>query len=354
MLHGTRICKHRRNPTVEIPPWDFEESSVHIQSPITHNIYANGHPEACQYESAMSALLRYLPSNKDDVLDGAYEDSDDFEIPVDAFSCDDFRMFEFKVRKCVRARSHDWTECPFAHPGEKARRRDPRKCHYSGTSCPEFRKGACKRGDSCEYAHGVFECWLHPARYRTQPCKDGTRCRRRVCFFAHTPEQLRILPDAITSPDASPSVLAGDPFVALGLFGSSPKSSSYSPPVSPKTFSPPLARGGLMSINSVDQLAESMRRRLQVRNVKMGMSPPSWGAEMRSPRSPNMIRPVFTSLPPTPIRSRALEHARLGTFNLWETSCQEERLMEYPQYRVGLVEFPDMDPDVRWVSELIE
>ncbi|GFP85853.1 zinc finger CCCH domain-containing protein 2 [Phtheirospermum japonicum] len=25
-------------------------------------------------------------------------------------------MFEFKVKKCARARSHDWTECPFAHP----------------------------------------------------------------------------------------------------------------------------------------------------------------------------------------------------------------------------------------------
>lgn len=340
---------------VEITPWDFEDSSAHIQSPITHNFYANGHPKACQYESTMSALLRYLPSNKGDVLEGADEYSDDFEVPVDAFSCDDFRMFEFKVRKCVRARSHDWTECPFAHPGEKARRRDPRKCHYSGTACPEFRKGACKRGDACEYAHGVFECWLHPARYRTQPCKDGTRCRRRVCFFAHTPEQLRILPHATNSPDASPSVLSCDPFVALGLYGSPPKSSSYSPPVSPKTLSPPWTRGGLRSINSVNQLAESMRRRLQVSNVKMGMSSPSWGVEIGSPRSPNMNRPVFTSLPPTPVRSHApLEHVRLGTFELWETPCQEEPLMEYPQYRVGLVDFPDTDPDVGWVSELIE
>ena len=28
-------------------------------------------------------------------------------------------MFEFKER-----RSHDWTECPYAHPGEKAHQRD--------------------------------------------------------------------------------------------------------------------------------------------------------------------------------------------------------------------------------------
>ena len=33
-------------------------------------------------------------------------------------------MFEFKERRCARGRSHDWTECPYAHPGEKAHQRD--------------------------------------------------------------------------------------------------------------------------------------------------------------------------------------------------------------------------------------
>lgn len=140
-----------------------------------------------RFEDVISALQKYLPSNNED------EDG----IPtVDAYSCDEFRMYEFKVRRCMRGRSHDWTECPFAHPGEKARRRDPRRFHYSGTACPDFRKGNCRRGDACEFAHGVFECWLHPARYRTQPCKDGRNCKRRVCFFAHTQEQLRHLPSA--------------------------------------------------------------------------------------------------------------------------------------------------------------
>ncbi|XP_024376481.1 uncharacterized protein [Physcomitrium patens] len=130
---------------------------------------------------------KFLPSNNED---------EEAWPAVDMYGCDQFRMFEFKVRRCMRGRSHDWTECPFAHPGEKARRRDPRRFHYSGTACPDFRKGSCRRGDMCEFAHGVFECWLHPARYRTQPCKDGRNCRRRVCFFAHTPEQLRLLPAA--------------------------------------------------------------------------------------------------------------------------------------------------------------
>ncbi|KAG0494818.1 hypothetical protein HPP92_005812 [Vanilla planifolia] len=149
-------------------------------------------------------------------------------------------MFSFKVRPCSRAYSHDWTECPFVHPGENARRRDPRKYHYSCVPCPEFRKGACRRGDMCEYAHGVFECWLHPAQYRTRLCKDGTSCARRVCFFAHTNEELRPLylstGSAVPSPRSSASVAME--MAAIGLMPGSPVSSVMSPftsPLSPST-----------------------------------------------------------------------------------------------------------------------
>ncbi|GBF98430.1 hypothetical protein Rsub_10495 [Raphidocelis subcapitata] len=113
------------------------------------------------------------------------------ELDKPEFCCDDFRMYGFKVLPCSNEEPHDWTECPFAHSGEKARRRDPRVFKYTGVACPDFRKGVCKRGDECTYGHGVFECWLHPSRYRTQLCKDGTDCNRRVCFFAHTSSQLR-------------------------------------------------------------------------------------------------------------------------------------------------------------------
>ncbi|KAL5975031.1 hypothetical protein ACLOJK_031707 [Asimina triloba] len=125
------------------------------------------------------------------------------EFPVDfsmpdinsgIYGTDEFRMFTFKVKPCSRAYSHDWTECPFVHPGENARRRDPLKYSYSCVPCPEFRKGTCRLGDACEYAHGVFESWLHPWQYRTRPCKDETGCTRKVCFFAHKPEELRPFP----------------------------------------------------------------------------------------------------------------------------------------------------------------
>lgn len=114
-----------------------------------------------------------------------------FDIKSPEFSSDHFRMYDFKVKACPRTRAHDWTQCPFSHPGEKARRRDPRKYNYSAVPCPDYRKGTCKRGDSCEYAHGVFECWLHPTRYKTQMCTDASACNRLVCFFAHHPGELR-------------------------------------------------------------------------------------------------------------------------------------------------------------------
>ena len=107
------------------------------------------------------------------------------------FGSDEFRMYAYKIKRCPRMRSHDWTECPYAHRGEKAQRRDPRKFSYSAVACLAFRTGKCLKGDTCEFAHGVFEYWLHPARYRTRACNAGRYCQRKVCFFAHTPEQLR-------------------------------------------------------------------------------------------------------------------------------------------------------------------
>ncbi|XP_047941859.1 LOW QUALITY PROTEIN: zinc finger CCCH domain-containing protein 29-like [Salvia hispanica] len=53
------------------------------------------------------------------------------DINTGVYGSDEFRMYSFKVKPCSRAYSHDWTECPFVHPGENARRRDPRTYHYT-------------------------------------------------------------------------------------------------------------------------------------------------------------------------------------------------------------------------------
>ncbi|KAL9234777.1 hypothetical protein vseg_009605 [Gypsophila vaccaria] len=170
------------------------------------------------------------------------------DIKNSMYSTDEFRMYSFKVRPCSRAYSHDWTECPFVHPGENARRRDPRKYNYSCVPCPEFRNGSCRRGDMCEYAHGVFECWLHPAQYKTRLCKDGSSCNRRVCFFAHIPEELRPLYPSTGSAVLSPRSVASaaavmDMAAALNIFPGSPSGSSamsanpFTPPMSPNSSS---------------------------------------------------------------------------------------------------------------------
>ncbi|KAJ9535354.1 hypothetical protein OSB04_un001535, partial [Centaurea solstitialis] len=51
---------------------------------------------------------------------------------------------------------------------------------------------------------GIFECWLHPAQYRTRLCKDEVGCSRKVCFFAHKVEELRPLHPSTGSAVLSP------------------------------------------------------------------------------------------------------------------------------------------------------
>ncbi|KAJ4706527.1 Zinc finger CCCH domain-containing protein [Melia azedarach] len=158
------------------------------------------------------------------------------------YGSDEFRMFAYKIKRCTRTRSHDWTDCPYAHRGEKAQRRDPRKIPYCAIACPAFRNGKCYKGDSCEFAHGVFEYWLHPARYRTRACNSGRFCQRKVCFFAHTPDQLRAEGKHKCHYAYRPRMIpAGDNFMMGSGSGSSreeyptsPMTPQYSPsPISP-------------------------------------------------------------------------------------------------------------------------
>ena len=117
------------------------------------------------------------------------------------YDSDHFRMYRFKIEACPHQNvPHDTAECPYLHPGERARRRNPKIYKYEAIPCPHFRKGNCKWGDACPLSHGVFECWMHPAKFRTQLCKEGASCTRSVCFFAHSIEQLRD-PERGTSAD---------------------------------------------------------------------------------------------------------------------------------------------------------
>ncbi|KAL5226774.1 hypothetical protein ABZP36_015039 [Zizania latifolia] len=375
-----------------VPPWShLPVSGVDVLS--VGGGGGGGGDEMTPY--LIAALREYLPSN--DVGVGADDDEEAAAMAaaVDAYACDEFRMYEFKVRRCARGRSHDWTECPFAHPGEKARRRDPRKYHYSGTACPDFRKGGCKRGDACEYAHGVFECWLHPTRYRTQPCKDGTACRRRVCFFAHTPDQLRVLPPQQSSPrsvassplaesyDGSPlRRQAFESYLTKSIMSSSPTSTLLSPPKSPPSDSPPLSPDGAAAIrrgswpgvgSPVNDVVASLRH---LRLNKMKPSPSggwtSYPATSSAYGSPKAAAGLY-SLPTTPMASAAagattssfmakLEPLDLGLIDDEPVQRVEsgrvlrEKVFERLS-RDGAVPgdaaTAGVGPDVAWVSDLI-
>lgn len=291
------------HPTVEIPPWDppHEDQTDNMMNIII----------SPQTKAYFAALHHYLPSST--------------ESPLDSDECDEFRMYEFKVRKCTRVRSHDWTECPYAHPGEKARRRDPRRRNYSATPCPEFRRGSCRKGDLCEFAHGVFESWLHPTRYRTQPCNDGLNCRRRVCFFAHTPKELRLVVE-------------------------SPRSGSESPPVSPS----------YNRVNSVAELVGGIRG-LQIGNVGGGMSP----------RGTHICGSGFGFSSPSRCLNRGLTRSGLGRVDPWEVRAEGEvptervesgkgirarmyaKLSKENSLDWGRVDSVSPGPDFGWVSELV-
>jgi hypothetical protein len=45
-----------------------------------------------------------------------------------------------QVLPCPLTEEHCQEDCPYAHPSEKATRRDPRVYPYTGVSCPSYRK----------------------------------------------------------------------------------------------------------------------------------------------------------------------------------------------------------------------
>ena len=223
-------------------------------------------------------------------------------------------------------------------------------------------------------AHGVFECWLHPARYRTQPCKDGTGCRRRVCFFAHTPGQLRVLPQ---SPKAELESYDGSPLRQhQQLMAAAAASSAVSPPMSPtgggisESRSPPMSpEAAAMRRASwpVNEVLASLRK-LQLGKVQSMPGHSGFALGFGSPRcgsattTSSGFRGGFCSLPATPTRAvngfdggfteeedhvERVESGRALRAKMYERLSKENG-MERQETVVG------PGPDVGWVSELVK
>ncbi|PON59056.1 Transmembrane protein [Parasponia andersonii] len=270
------------------------------------------------------------------------------DIKNSIYSTDEFRMFSFKIRPCSRTYSHDWKECPFVHPGENARRRDPKKFHYSCVPCPDHRKAKCRRGDSCEYAHGVFESLLHPAQYRTQICKDSTSCPRRVCFFAHTTEELRPLYQSTGSAvpshrSATSAATAIDIAPALNLLPGSPSVPILMPPSNgiskasmpwPQQKIPTLQLPG--SHLQMSRLRSFNARNVPVESFQLQQKRPSMPSDLNELFSSKVISPRYSLFSPSqnpalfnklqlqdsmlsPVKTNSFsptnfEHASLGDF----------------------------------------
>ncbi|KAK9079755.1 hypothetical protein SSX86_001428 [Deinandra increscens subsp. villosa] len=131
--HKFHQLYNKKSWDIDIPPRKLLSRRPSASSPenfIENSMYQNESPTVLPEETLFK---KFLPYNTDDDED------------ADPYASDHFRIYEFKVRKCTRSRSHDWTDCPFAHPGEKARRRCPRWYNYLGTVCADFRRGNCSR-----------------------------------------------------------------------------------------------------------------------------------------------------------------------------------------------------------------
>jgi hypothetical protein len=80
-----------------------------------------------------------------------HQDSSEFpRVDSPQYRTDNFMMYGFKVAMCSRQGRHKWDNCPFAHPTENARRRDPRLYSYSCHECPAYRYASQFR-DSSQY-----------------------------------------------------------------------------------------------------------------------------------------------------------------------------------------------------------
>ncbi|GBF91455.1 hypothetical protein Rsub_04195 [Raphidocelis subcapitata] len=139
------------------------------------------------------------------------------------YMSDAFRINVFKILSCSNRRPHDWSQCAFAHPGEKGRRRPLDRVPYEPRMCAFARRGEeCPAGDKCLQAHNIFESYCHPAKYRTAMCNEGPMCTRKLCFFAHSPAELRA-PSAVPRPPlATADSPQGSSDSSGGLFAVAP------------------------------------------------------------------------------------------------------------------------------------
>ncbi|XP_054762778.1 RING finger protein unkempt homolog isoform X2 [Lytechinus pictus] len=90
--------------------------------------------------------------------------------------------------------------CPRYH-NARDRRRNPRKCKYRSTPCPNVKIGDewgdpanCEQIDNCQYCHTRTDQQFHPEIYKSTKCNDmqqtGYCPRGPFCAFAHVDQEM--------------------------------------------------------------------------------------------------------------------------------------------------------------------
>ncbi|GAA0162112.1 hypothetical protein LIER_18279 [Lithospermum erythrorhizon] len=99
-------------------------------------------------------------------------------------------MNVYKIKRCPNEEPHDLARCLYTHIGDIYRR--DHSLYY-----PEYctsklnHNSVCIMGDRCRFAHGPYEYFYHPGRYRTEYCNFGVDCNTIGCPFVHNSSQFR-------------------------------------------------------------------------------------------------------------------------------------------------------------------
>ena len=68
-----------------------------------------------------------------------------------------------QITRCNKRFAHDWRSCPYAHPTENARRRDPREFRYCALACPDYKqvtvggRGPARGGGNYLYCTRIYK-----------------------------------------------------------------------------------------------------------------------------------------------------------------------------------------------------
>lgn len=91
----------------------------------------------------------------------------------------------------------------------------------------------------------VFETWLHPSKFCTVMCTEGQACKRKVCWFAHSPEELRAPEPAAAAPPQAAAAVTPTAVSPCGSSNSLQQQPARSPPASAACYMA-AARGPLL------------------------------------------------------------------------------------------------------------